>query len=61
MDAGELRVLVRRPDRVLVTTVLLLTLAAPAEHRFGAARTGLLLLITQIVGTLAGSAIVQLG
>jgi lysylphosphatidylglycerol synthetase-like protein (DUF2156 family) len=45
----------------LVTTVLLITLVAPAEHRFGAAKTGLLLLITQIVGTLAGSAIVQLG
>ena len=45
----------------LVTTALLLTLVAPAEHRFGAARTGLLLLITQIVGTLAGSAIVALG
>ena len=42
----------------LVTTVLLLTLVAPAEHRFGAAKTGLLLLITQIVGTLAGSALV---
>ena len=45
----------------LVTTALLLTLVAPAEHRFGAAKTGLLLLITQIIGTLAGSAIVQLG
>ena len=45
----------------LVTTALLLTLVAPAEHRFGAAKTGLLLLITQIVGTLAGSAIVALG
>ena len=39
----------------LVTTALLLTLVAPAEHRFGAAKTCLLLLITQIVGTLAGS------
>ena len=45
----------------LVTTVLLLTLVAPAEHRFGAAKTGLLLLITQIGGTFAGSALVQLG
>ena len=45
----------------LVTTALLLTLVAPAEHRFGAAKTGQLLLITQVVGTLAGSAIVQLG
>jgi lysylphosphatidylglycerol synthetase-like protein (DUF2156 family) len=44
-----------------VTTVLLLTLVAPAEHRFGAAKTGLLLLITQIGGTFAGSALVQLG
>ena len=34
---------------------------APAEHRSGAAKTGLLLLISQIVGTLAGSAIVALG
>src|SRR6478752_2098598 len=45
----------------LVTTALLLTLVAPAEHRFGAAKTVLLLLITQIVGTLAGSSIVALG
>src|SRR6478672_8595094 len=45
----------------MVTTVLLFTLVAPAEHRFGAAKTGLLLLITQILGTLAGSVVVQLG
>ena len=45
----------------LVTTALLLILVAPAEHRFGAAKTGLLLLSTHIVGTLVGSVIVALG
>ena len=61
VDPGQLRAVVRDLTWYLVTTVLLLTLVAPAEHRFGAAKTGLLLLITQIVGTFAGSALVQLG
>lgn len=47
--------------RDLVTTAALLALVAPTEHRFGVARTGLLLLITQVVGVLAGSPIVKPG
>lgn len=42
----------------LLGTALLLAVLAPAERRLGSLRAALLLLITQIVGTVAGSALV---
>ena len=44
----------------LATTVLLLTLVAPAEQRLGGARTAALLLATQLVGTVIGSLVLLL-
>ncbi|WP_164479211.1 bifunctional lysylphosphatidylglycerol flippase/synthetase MprF [Nakamurella antarctica] len=44
----------------IFSTLLLFAFVAPAEHRFGVAKTFSLLLLTHITGTLAGSAIVYL-
>jgi phosphatidylglycerol lysyltransferase len=45
----------------LVTTVLLFALMAPAEHRLGLGRTALFFLSSQLLGTIAGTALVRLG
>jgi lysylphosphatidylglycerol synthetase-like protein (DUF2156 family) len=45
----------------LVTTVLLFTLLAPAEHRLGTRRTALFFLSSQLLGAVAGTALVRLG
>lgn len=42
----------------LGTTVLLLALCAPAERRLGAKKTAVVLLCTQVVGTIAGLALI---
>jgi len=44
----------------LTASVLLLALAAPAERRVGSGRTALLLLVTQVAGTVIGSGVVRL-
>ncbi|MBW0115075.1 DUF2156 domain-containing protein [Pseudonocardia sp. KRD-169] len=45
----------------LATTLLLLLLVAPLEHRVGSARTAALLAVTQVAGALAGTGLVALG
>jgi lysylphosphatidylglycerol synthetase-like protein (DUF2156 family) len=44
----------------IITTVLLLGLVAPAERRLGTARTAMLLVGTQVIGTVAGSLVIGL-
>lgn len=45
----------------LATTVLFLLLGAVTEYRLGTARTGLLMLVSQVGGTLVGTGVVALG
>jgi lysylphosphatidylglycerol synthetase-like protein (DUF2156 family) len=45
----------------LATSVLLLAVLAPAEDRIGSARTGLLLVVTQVLGAGVGVALVIVG
>jgi lysylphosphatidylglycerol synthetase-like protein (DUF2156 family) len=45
----------------VITTALLLGLAAPAENRIGSVRTAVLMVVTQVLGTAAGLAVVALG
>ena len=45
----------------LITTGLLFALVAPAEHRLGLPRTALFFLSSQLLGGLAGTALIRLG
>lgn len=45
----------------LVTTVMLFAVLAPAEHRLGLGRTAMFFLSSQLLGGIAGTALVRLG
>jgi phosphatidylglycerol lysyltransferase len=45
----------------LVTTVLLITVLAPAEHRLGLRRTAVFFVASQVIGAVTGTALVRLG